>query len=427
MARISIHLILIAASLGGTAAWSTTPFAGRELVVDRAGNALVNFGAAGAFHPVVAVLDRSGNVLHCRPDAPLTDVQARQDAPGFFALRFESLAFPDSNSLERWDGQGNVEWSHRMRGEDFASTADGGAVVSEFEFGAGQAVTSLLRLDADGSVRWRERIFADQAQPFGIDLQEDREGRVLFAANPQSLLLVMGPRGFAHLGQVGADGRLAWSRREARASLTETRILDDGNGDFWWFLSRSLLSPPVVEYRASRLERRTAWGLLLATVEGPALVAGNEIAQPQADSGDVLWFLAEGATRSELVRLTREGRQMRHALEARIHLREHPLFGPTPYATGLSVRSGAAWLAGSRPEDVNELTVSHYTETGRSWSRRLSGLDRVRAVVAAVGGEARLLATNTADEGWLLSLDPRRGDVLWRKSLRAVTAACNGL
>lgn len=422
-----LHLTLIAACLVAAPASASSPFLGRELAIDQAGNALVNFGAAGAFEPVVAVVDPDGNVLHCRPDAPMTDVRARLDAPGFLALRFEFGHFPDSHHLERWDGRGTVEWSYRTAGDDFAPAPDGGAVVWEVEYGSGRAQSKLARLDARGTILWRENVFADGSAPFGVDLRVDTFGRVLFAANPQSLFHVNGPRGTAHLGLVNADGSLAWIQREARFSLTETRILDDGAGDFWWFVGRSLLAPPVVDYRASKLERRTAWGLPLAAVDGPALVPGSEISEPQVDDRDVLWFLAEGPSRGDLVRLTREGRIQRHSLASRIHVRLHPLFGPTPYPTGLSVQSGSAWVAVSEPGVHDQLTAARYTESGLAWSRRIGGVERLRELVAAPAGDARLLATDGDDLGWLLSLDPRRGEVLWRKSMREVTAACNGL
>jgi hypothetical protein len=399
--------ILLTAALSSSACAVASPvFLNDQVAVDRSGNSLVSM-ARESGTAAIAVLDARGQVSYCRVGFQ-GKARARTDADGFLVLR--DYAFL-TQSLERWDGQGRVDWEFVTPGSDFAPMADGGAVLWEEELEApGVLRAELVRLFPDGNLRWRAPVYSAPSAALSVDLVGDSQGRVRFATAPLANVLTGEFYGIARLGMVGADGQLAWSYSEPRATASDSRLLDAGDGDMWWYLSLSRLSARLITYFPSQLSHWTPWGLPLATFDGRALVAGTEILQPASDHQGSVWYLAgQEAGIRELARIGNVGREARH-----------PIALNDPIV--LDANAGSAWLTGSTTS--GQLAVQRYTHAGPAWSRVLPDRNRNLRLIVTPSGDARIASQDQEGAPWLSRLTPQHGEVAWRVSLTNVYEAC---
>jgi hypothetical protein len=380
-----------------------------KIAVDRAGNLLVMgyespLSGLGQTYTAM-VIDSAGRLTGCKNVDPTTRALARADAPGFL-VDTSSAADRLVPQIERWDARGASEWTFELPRQNaprgLLASADGGALLwLHRNPNRGEWDNQLVRLDSGGRLVRRTDIFPARFPSCSVSMHEDDFGRVQFATGGPC-----GPFGerIGSVGLINADGRPAWRFDEFTPNFARRWILRNGNGDFWRVVDA------FNDLVTSRLELWTPWGLQLAEFEGPALVPGTEITQPQLDGGDV-WFLATGVNRMELARAGRTGLQARYDLGTSIGF------------DILAARGGHAWvltngIGGARVG--SELRL--YSRNGPAWQRQFVGMSPLQ-VVADDRQSARVLLRGASDS-WLMSLAARRGETQWQRSITEAFLDC---
>ncbi len=359
--------------------------------VDRAGTTLVD--VAGA-----RLIDDRGQLRACG-QTTVAQAVARLDAPGFLVRLMEGATPPDLR-VEQWSGTGAAEW--QVETPFFSSMAaapGGGAVISRQTVGAD--LIEFQRLDASGSERWRSTLANAEQPPSFYDYSVDDRGRTLFTLpRPQGE-----QRWQVDVGMLDAEGRLAWLQSEIREGFSIPVLVNDGQGDFWWYQAGSATLSTVVP---SELQRLSPWGLPLSRNTGPELAAGREIERPVVGANDTLWYLAtKPDAEIELARLTPGGKLARYPTRRTL-------------VTQLVADGDGAWLAAYTGH--YEFTIELYTASGRQWSRALRGLRDVRLEVQP-GGDLRLLALES-NGITVRRIAAATGQVLWRTGRAQMDREC---
>lgn len=391
LSRLSV---LVAACAMASTASAQSLFLLNAFAVDQAGNTLVDLGGA-------RILDDRGEVRACG-QSTVMQATARLDAPGFL-VRLMHGATPPELSVEQWSGHGIPEW--RVETPFFSGVVavpGGGAVVSRQA--VGEDVIELQRLDTFGNELWRSKLTRAELAPAYYDYNVDDRGRTLFTL-PRSL---DGQRWQVDLGMLDAQGKLTWRQSEIREGFSIPALVNDGQGDFWWYQAGSgtptASSPSIVQ-------RLSPWGLPMFASTGPGLAAGREIERPVAGANDTLWYLAtKPDVEIELARLTAGGKLARF---------------PTgrDLITQLVADGEGAWF--SAYTGLYEFTIEHYTADGRQWSRVLRGVRDVRLKVQP-DGDLRLIGLESNGVS-VRRIAAATGQVLWRTGKAQIERDCAAL
>lgn len=195
------------------------------------------------FSPWIAEVDSSGDIIWqeaLKLQAPATDrIQSiRQVADGGFLLA-GSVGSPRGGSSDAWvvklDSKGRIRWQTAYGGIgydaaiDIVPAADGGCHVlaATNSFGAGQTDLWLLRLGAQGAVRWQVAIGGESSE-YADSISVGVENQILLTGWSASHGLSLGGSPSSILVAVGAGGAVQWQRALSGYRARVAPMADEG-------------------------------------------------------------------------------------------------------------------------------------------------------------------------------------------------------